>query len=128
MKKRLILIAAVPLIIALTVAVFAMLPPSPGVTKANFDRIHEGMTLDEVREILGNDSVIVPTGHMFSGNTAARERFQQELRLITTHSWRSDDGAYAEIEFRNDVAKNKKLWIDSTETMWQKIRRWLHLP
>jgi hypothetical protein len=52
-KKRLLLIASFPFTIALTLGVLAMLPPSPGVTKANFDRIKEGMTKAEVEEILG---------------------------------------------------------------------------
>jgi outer membrane protein assembly factor BamE (lipoprotein component of BamABCDE complex) len=52
-KKRLLLIASLPLTIALTLGVLAMLPPPPGVTKANFDRIQEGMTRAEVEEIFG---------------------------------------------------------------------------
>ena len=35
-KKRLLLLATLPLAIAVTLGVLAMLPPSPGVTKANF--------------------------------------------------------------------------------------------
>ena len=53
-KKRLILIAALPLVIvAVTLGVLAMLPPGPGVTKANFDRIEKGMTLAQVELLLG---------------------------------------------------------------------------
>jgi hypothetical protein len=52
-KKRLILFAAVPLTFTLTLCVLAMIPPRPGVTKANFDRIQEGMTLAEVQELFG---------------------------------------------------------------------------
>src|ERR1017187_4650698 len=55
-KKRLILIASLPLTIAVTVGVLALLPPSPGVTKANFDRIQDDMTNADVKQILGGDA------------------------------------------------------------------------
>jgi hypothetical protein len=35
------------------VVVLALWPPTPGVTKANFDRIEAGMTRDEVRRLIG---------------------------------------------------------------------------
>jgi hypothetical protein len=38
-KKHLLLIASLPVAIAVTFGVVALLPPRPGVTKANFDRI-----------------------------------------------------------------------------------------
>jgi hypothetical protein len=43
--KRLLLIAALLLIVAAVIlGVLSLLPPDPGVTKANFDRIEKGMT------------------------------------------------------------------------------------
>src|ERR1700722_18496655 len=130
MKKRhLLLLGSLPVAVVAILGVLAVASPSPRVTKANFDRVQEGMTLNEVRGILGKDSIIVPNGHtiIYSGTRASYEHFKRELRLINIHSWRGDDGAYAEIEFRNDVAIRRKLWSDSTETTWQKIRRVLHL-
>jgi outer membrane protein assembly factor BamE (lipoprotein component of BamABCDE complex) len=56
-QKRLALIAAVSLAIAaVMVGVLVMLPPGPGVTKANFDRIEKGMTKAKVEEIFGLDA------------------------------------------------------------------------
>ena len=56
-KRSLLLIASLPLTIAVTLGVLAMLPaifpPKPGVTKANFDRIEKGMTMTEVEAIFG---------------------------------------------------------------------------
>jgi hypothetical protein len=46
-KKRLLLLAAVPITIAVILGVLSILPSRPGVTKANFDRIEEGMTRAE---------------------------------------------------------------------------------
>ena len=47
-KKRVALLAVLPLTVAVILGALEMLPPRPGVTKANFDRIQEGMTLAEV--------------------------------------------------------------------------------
>ena len=52
-RKRLLLIAVLPLAFAVTLGVLAMLSPNPGVTKAKFDRIEKGMTLAEVEAIFG---------------------------------------------------------------------------
>jgi hypothetical protein len=48
-KKRFYLISAAILVacIGSTVGVLAMMPPRPGVTKANFDRIEVGMTVHD---------------------------------------------------------------------------------
>jgi hypothetical protein len=52
-KKRFALIAVLPLTVAVILGVLAMLPPHPGVSKANFDRIKEGMAWEEVDLMLG---------------------------------------------------------------------------
>ena len=52
-KRRLLLIAGPLAAVAVTLGVLAMLPPRPGVTKENFDRIEVGMTRAEVEVILG---------------------------------------------------------------------------
>jgi hypothetical protein len=107
-KKRLLLIASLPLVIVVVLGVLAMLPPRPGVTKANFDRIQEGMTMMEVEEIFGRE-----------GNQASRGR---------TVFWGADDGSGAAIGFgmSHDCVVGKH-WHDSNETFLDKIRRWLHL-
>lgn len=58
MKKRHLITAGVmAACVGLVLGVLAMLPPSPGVTKANFDRIEIGMTMTEVEAILGSHCV-----------------------------------------------------------------------
>jgi hypothetical protein len=54
-KKRLFLVSALPLAVAISLGVLAMLPPSAGDTKANFDRIQDGMRRAEVETILGQE-------------------------------------------------------------------------
>ena len=107
-KKRILLIAALPLAIVVTFGVLAMLPPSPGVTKANFDRIQEGMTKAEVEEIFGGKGVPLWTS--------------RELL------WASDDGSEVEVDFGVVGCVQTKIWVSSNETILDKIRRWLHLP
>jgi hypothetical protein len=56
-KKRWLLVATcLASLIGLPIVVTALLPPAPGVTQANFDRIEDGMTTAEVEAILGAPS------------------------------------------------------------------------
>ena len=57
-KKRWIVLAGIlAACVWLALAVLALLPPRPGITPANIQRIEEGMTLAEVEEILGGPGV-----------------------------------------------------------------------
>lgn len=106
-KKRLLLIASLLLVIAVTLA---MLPPRSGVTKANFDRIEKGMTLAELEEIFGEK------GNWWDG--AGRKGLPM--------CWTAKDGLGADVEFVDESVARKQ-WADSHETIFDKIRRWLHL-
>jgi hypothetical protein len=77
----------------------------PGVTRANFDRIKEGMTLQEVEQIFGGPGTYTWGGYW----------------------WQSDDGARVFVEINGDSA-GQKSWVDKTESTLDKLRRWLHLP
>jgi hypothetical protein len=109
-KRRLLLLAALPLVIVVTLGVLAMLPPNtrPGVTKANFDRIEIGMTMAEVEEILGGKG----------------KSFDEDDKAFMY--WDADDGSLATIRFVDNCVPDKT-WYDSDETIPDKIRRWLHL-
>jgi hypothetical protein len=103
-KKRILLIASLPLAIAVTLGILAMLPPRPGVTKANFDRIQEGMKRVEVEAILGQVK-------------------EQDLGI---DFWFGDDQSLVMIGFSDDCVFYKQ-WHDSHEPLLDKIRRLLHL-
>ena len=54
MRKRWLLATATMAgLVGVVLLVVAMLPPRPGVTKANFDRVEVGMTKTDVEAILG---------------------------------------------------------------------------
>jgi hypothetical protein len=114
-KNRLLLIASLPLIIAVTLGVLALLPPSPGVTKANFERIQKGMTLAEVEEILGRKAY-----------QSVRYVVDGEVKQETERIWAADDGSGAGVDFVDDCVTDKE-WAYSHEPILHKIRRWLHL-
>jgi hypothetical protein len=87
----------------------------PGVTKANFDRIKEGMTRAEVEGVLGKCEVW-PTAITVGGG------------ILSFEKWKGDDGARANLVlFDGIVAGDPKTWTPSTETITEKLCRWLRL-
>jgi hypothetical protein len=115
-KKRLLLIASLPLTIAVTLGVLAMLPPSPGVTKANFDRIEKGMPKAEIEAIFGGKAITIEP--WFGG---IRDNPGAKVAV-----WKANDESKAGIVFMNSCVFYKE-WQDSNETLPDKLRRWLHL-
>jgi hypothetical protein len=114
MKRRYLTVAGILAVcICLTLGVLAIMPPRPGVTKANFDRIEEGMTLPEVEAILGSDrgsrgivtEVFLPIGHEIE-------------------EWGGDEG-FANIVFDERRRVIRKDWNDAPLPLLQRIRRWL---
>jgi hypothetical protein len=87
--------------------VLAMLPPRPGVTIANFDRIEEGMTRAEVEALLGEPRVINgPAGHAI------------------WIDWVSDEGRIIATRFDNDKLVEKS-FHDQADGLIDKLRRWM---
>ena len=109
--RRLLLIAGALAACAVTLGVLALLPARPGVTKANFDRIQDGMRIEEVDQIFGGP------GLNFDGFAHHKH---------TTLVWQADDGSIAFIEVEGDAVVSKR-WGQSNETIMAKLRRWLHL-
>ena len=109
MRKRVILAAGTMAgLVGSALLVLAMLP-RPGVTKANFDRIEDGMTRAEVQGFFRDQPHQVRSG----GDLCAC-------------TWQGDDGSIALVVFRDDRAVEMR-WGESTETILDKIRRWLRL-
>ena len=110
MKKRLLLIAALPLAVAVALGVLSILPSRHGVTRANFDRIETGMPKAEVVAIFGEK------GQPWHGAPEVGKAM----------FWIASDGSFALVMFVDECVVIKQ-WDDSNETVLDKIRRWLHL-
>jgi hypothetical protein len=130
-KKRLALIAVLPLTVAVTLGVLAMLPPGPGVTKANFDRIEKGMTLAEVEQIFGEKGEPSLLNTVKDKKLVFLQVFGEkgEAPAGTWMEWDADDGSGATILFEDGADGHiiRMRWYNSHEHLVQKIGRWLHL-
>jgi hypothetical protein len=102
----------------LAAAIPALQPPRPGVTKANFDRIKDGMTKDEITAIFGRE----PEPAYCSLHASC---------FITGYVWFGDDGSVAEISLECPTGRDifhyrgSGRWTPSAESITDKIRRWL---
>ena len=110
-KKRYATVAGLlTALVFLGVSVISLLPPRPGVTKANFDRIIEGMTEAEVEAVFGQKP-LPPL--MWNGCLG-----------FHVESWQNQDGSEANIHFNLDSV-TEKYWSASTETIIEKLQRLL---
>src|SRR5262245_42301234 len=114
MSKKRIIGSVFVLLFAAALFVAYIWPEGPGVTKANFDKIEEGMTLEEVESVFGeNGSVVIGWAGV----------------PTTFYHWSSprafNHGA-ASIEFSNNRVSYKR-WYIVDEPFLVKLRRVLHL-
>lgn len=102
-KKRLLVISVLLLaLLGAGMGVTAFVTDGSGVTKANFDRIQEGMNKGEIEMIFGEKGAA-------SGSAGCPGA------IVHLVEWQRNDGAIATIWFRDDKVQNK-FWEDSTET------------
>jgi hypothetical protein len=119
-KKRLLLFGGfLAACVCLPLGVVAMMPSSPGVTKANFDRIQEGMTKAQVQEIFGEEGRV---SNLVFEIDRKKSRYWMDFRA---NDWSL---AWIAVHPDDDEIVIEKKWQDSGETFSDKIRRWLHLP
>jgi hypothetical protein len=118
-KKRLLLLAVLPLTIVVMLGILAMLPARPGVTKANFDRIQVGMTKAEVEQIFDGEA----GKQLLTTAVAGLPDMPVEKKA---YWWGDEERSVAVVIFENDVVIRKE-WGESDETVMQRICRWLHL-
>jgi hypothetical protein len=104
--------------VCLTLAVLALLPPRPGVTRANIDRIEDGMTLAEVEKILAGRG----PASLFGGPIHTKS--SGGIRGRVWHH--PHDGTYVAVYFDRENRVIRKDW-GPPETFMQKLRRLLHL-
>jgi hypothetical protein len=111
-KRRLLLIASLPLTVAIILGVLAMLPPRPPHPSAieTFNRVEIGMTLAEVQGIFsheGTQLVLTPDGRK------------------QTWEWKVDGQTTMYIDFYDGMVDGKAM--TRLDTFLDKLRRWLHL-
>jgi hypothetical protein len=106
----------------LTLAVLALLPPRPGVTRANFERIEHGMTLEEVEKILGGEGPDSPVLGPLDMN-------MKTSGPVTELHWvHPDRTTLVAVDFDGDNRVVRKwYWEESPPTFMQKLKRLLHL-
>jgi hypothetical protein len=124
-KRRLAVIGLFVVLVCVGVGLAKLLTPDqrPSVTKANFDNLLEGMSKEQVEALLGENNRTTFYGGSLHGGGGVQ-------------SWRADDGARVDIFFTVQYlddrpewkASSSMTWTDSTETTWQRIRRWLRIP
>jgi len=114
-RRRFIILSIGALaVVCIGLGILAMLPPRPGVTKANFDRIEKGMTQSEVNDIFGKSASRHAGFCSASGNTSFED-------------WLSEGGSSASLTLHNDIVVGFQ-WNESTETIVDIIRRWFGGP
>jgi hypothetical protein len=108
-KRRLLLLASLPLAVAVILGILAMLPPRPSATEV-FNRVEIGMTLAEVQRIFsheGTQLVLTPDGRK------------------QTWEWKVDEQTTMYIDFYDGMVDTKAL--TRRDAFLDKVRRWLHL-
>src|SRR5260370_1056805 len=106
-KKRWIVLAGMlAACVCLTLAVLAMLPPPPGVTLPNIERIKDGMTRAEVETILGG-----PGESLMHDSILSWASRQKETQIIVFF----DDA--------NRVIRKDLIEFGPPETFLQKLQR-----
>lgn len=118
MRKRYLTLAMLfAVFVAAALGILAMLPPRPGVTKANFDRIQNSMTENDIDTIFG-----AKKASDFS--VPGPSSFPHMPRILT---WQNDDGARAQFVLIGGKACGKT-WHPSNEAFYAKVRRWFRQP
>jgi hypothetical protein len=124
-RRWVVLVGLLAVGVCLTLAGLALLPPRPGVTQANFDRIEDGMTREEVERILGGPGrLVAKNGEIMGGPGAA---FVMNGNLFLWDNPRNDTIVSVSFDDANRViGKDWKDW-GPPETFLQKLQRLLHL-
>jgi hypothetical protein len=121
--RRLLIAVPVALVLALT---FAWLPwPPTAITAENAARIQPGMTLAEVKAILGGPERDESTGPLASDLSEALEAYDRPGRL----KWQSDRAViWLDVDAAGNVGKVSAVPVRrAEEAPLDRVRRWLGL-
>lgn len=118
MNKKWWLLTALLLVLAIGVAIgiLVFIPPTPGVTYANYSRIEEGMSRDEVNALLGAPRRQGVAGGVFRGDSDGKPG-------LASSRWDSGDNAVV-VEFDEDGRVVAAAWnfVVDERSSWEKLR------
>ena len=120
MKKRLVVIVAIPIaVLGAIVIILALIPAKPGVTKANFNRLDVGMTRNEVEAVFGGpcNEGLVQADSIFAFSSGQQHQAWQQ-------AWQGVDG-FALVKFNENSQVEETTWHQRAGTIWDKLRRML---
>jgi hypothetical protein len=124
-RRWVVLVGLLAVGVCLTLAVLALLPPRPGVTKANFDRIEDGMTRQEVERILGGPGSLLAENGKIIGSPGKRFAINGDL-FLWGHPLNNTNVFVSFDDGDRVIGKDWKDW-GPPETFLQKLQRLLHL-
>jgi hypothetical protein len=109
-RKPIILIGGPMAVCALALGMVAILLPRPGISKANFDRIENEMTVEQVDQILGELS--------------SEPGFDRPRDPRKWAYWNANDGSSIGIGLLHGRVAGKE-WNYSDEPMMKRMLRWI---
>jgi hypothetical protein len=103
----------------LAIGIPAFMPTTPGVTYANYSRIEEGMTREQVEGLLGEPNAPKMLG-MYTTGVGPRDPHAPATSLY----WRTDDGDEVEAGFDHDGHVVLAAWntLQDDRTAFEKLR------
>jgi hypothetical protein len=122
-KSRIIVGLVVASAVAVTIALFLLMTPTPGPTYANFSRLEKGMSQEQVERLLGkpngNDGDLMVERVIF-GLEAPDVNPEPEIFLF----WRSHNEDQIIVAFDRDGQLMHSLWngIRDERRDWEKLR------
>lgn len=139
MKQYLTATGIVAACIGVVLGVLAIMPEA-AITKAKFERVEVGMTLESVEAAFGrpaDETLTVPDWPLDDAEPRRDTRFAPSTDCRGVLVWRNEDGSGAGIYFvqpggnyleRRAGRVYHKNWQDSAETIGEKLRRWVRWP
>lgn len=125
MKRRLVKFAFVfQACFAIALSVLVIVMPHFGVTKLNFDRIENGMTMYEVEAIFGRSPDDIFRRPPDDFRPLELDRDEKTRKMMWT--WRNDDGSRAYVYFDHDHKVCDHSWQESKIGLCERIDRWIH--
>jgi hypothetical protein len=130
MKRYLALAGLVAGLGCVVMVILAMLPPRPGVTRSNLDRVEVGMKWKDVEAVFGPGSarvVVLSSGGSvhISGDSDAKHGFDLHFGAEGGVAGLKGDDGTASITFDDGMCVVSKEWIDSPRSVFQKLRQLL---